>query len=73
MYGINEKVYKRLIDYFKHNNNIERVILFGSRAKRIERINSDIDLCIGYLGGSKGTVVEEINDIIGCIRVILFF
>ena len=65
MYGINEKVYNRLINYFEQNSNIEKVILFGSRAKGIENINSDIDLCIGYIGKSKGTVVEEINDIIG--------
>lgn len=65
MYGINEKVYKRLINYFEYNGNIEKVILFGSRAKGIEKINSDIDLCIGYIGKSKATVVEEINDIIG--------
>lgn len=65
MYGINEKIYNRLIDYFQHNSNIEKVILFGSKAKGMEKMNSDIDLCIGYLGKSKGTVVENINDIIG--------
>ena len=62
---INEKVYNRLINYFEENSNIEKVILFGSRAKGIQNINSDIDLCIGYTGKSRGTVVEEINDIIG--------
>lgn len=65
MYGINEKVYKRLINYFENNSNIEKVILFGSRAKENENINSDIDLCIGYIGESKGTIVEEVNDITG--------
>ena len=65
MYGINEKIYKRLINYFEYNRNIEKVILFGSRAKGIEKINSDIDLCVDYIGKGKGTVVEEINDIIG--------
>lgn len=65
MYGINEKVYKKLISYFKDNNDIEKVVLFGSRAKGNENINSDIDLCICYIGKNKGTVVEEINDIIG--------
>lgn len=49
MYGINEKIYNRLIDYFQNNSNIEKVILFGSRAKGIESINSDIDLCISYI------------------------
>ncbi|MBK5240231.1 nucleotidyltransferase family protein [Clostridium sp.] len=65
MYGINEKVYKKLMDYFDHTSNIEKVIIFGSRAKGTENINSDIDLCIWYKGKSKGTIVEEINDIIG--------
>lgn len=65
MYGINEKIYKRLINYFEYNSNIKKVILFGSRANGIEKKNSDIDLCIDYIGKSKGTVVEEINDVIG--------
>ena len=65
MYGIDIKVYKKLINYFDNNSNIEKVIIFGSRAKGNENINSDIDLCISYIGNSKGTVVEEINDLIG--------
>ena len=65
MYGIDKKVYKSLINYFLNNNNIEKVIIFGSRAKGTENINSDIDLCVGYIGKSKGTIVEEINDVIG--------
>ena len=65
MYGIDKKVYKSLINYFLNNNNIEKVIIFGSRAKGIENINSDIDLCVSYIGKSKGTIVEEINDVIG--------
>lgn len=74
MYGINEKVYKRLINYFENNSDIEKIILFGSRAKGMENINSDIDLCIDYVGKSKGTVVEEINDIIGIYSCdIVFF
>lgn len=65
MYGIEKKVYKNLISYFQSNIDIERVIIFGSRAKGTENVNSDIDLCIGYIGKSKGTIVEEINDVIG--------
>ncbi|MBW9158169.1 nucleotidyltransferase domain-containing protein [Clostridium sp. FP2] len=65
MYGIDKKVYKSLIYYFQNNINIEKVIIFGSRAKAAENINSDIDLCIGFIGKSKGTIVEEINDVIG--------
>lgn len=74
MYGINEKIYKRLINYFENNIYIEKVILFGSRAKGIENINSDIDLCIVSTGKSKGTVVEEINNIVGVYSCdIVFF
>jgi predicted nucleotidyltransferase len=65
MYGINEKVYTNLIDYFENNNKIKKVILFGSRAKRLENINSDIDLCIDCIEKSRGTILEEINDVIG--------
>ena len=65
MYGIEKKVYKSLLNYFKNNSSIEKAIIFGSRAKGTENKNSDIDLCIGYIGKSKGTIVEEINDIIG--------
>ncbi|MCB2356052.1 nucleotidyltransferase domain-containing protein [Clostridium estertheticum] len=65
MYGIEKVVYTSLINYFQNNSYIEKVIIFGSRAKGIENINSDIDLCIGYIGKSKGIIVEEIDDIIG--------
>ncbi|MGH4050219.1 MAG: nucleotidyltransferase domain-containing protein [Clostridium sp.] len=65
MYGIEKEVYKNLINYFQYNSSIDKVILFGSRAKKTENINSDIDLCIGFTGKSKGSTVEEINDIIG--------
>ena len=65
MYGIDKHVYKNLIYYFKNNTTIEKVIIFGSRAKGTENINSDIDLCISFIGKSKGTIVEEINDVIG--------
>ena len=46
MYGINETVYNKLMDYFRKNNEIRQVILFGSRAKGKEKYNSDIDLWI---------------------------
>ncbi|ARC83465.1 nucleotidyltransferase domain protein [Clostridium argentinense CDC 2741] len=65
MYGINEKVYESLIKYFRDNSKIQKVILFGSRAKGTETINSDIDICIECTKENRGTIVEEINDIIG--------
>lgn len=65
MYGINEKVYKNMINYFNKNDEIEEVIIFGSRAKGTYKYNSDIDLYIKCSTKIKGTVKEDIEDIIG--------
>lgn len=65
MYGINEKVYINLMEYFKRNTYVRKVILFGSRAKGNFKNNSDIDLCIDCSGKNKGTIKEDIDDIIG--------
>ena len=39
MYGIEEKIYKNLISYFNNNKYIQKVVLFGSRAKGDYRYN----------------------------------
>ena len=73
MYGISEKVYIKLIDYFKRNDNIKKAILFGSRAKGNFKLNSDIDLCIDCNENYKGTIKEDIEDIIGVYSCDLVF
>ncbi len=65
MYGINEKVYNNLLVYFEKEKDINKVILFGSRAKGNARINSDIDLCIDCSKKVRYKIVENIDDIIG--------
>ena len=65
MYGINKNVYENIINYFTNNNNIRTVILFGSRAKGNEKINSDIDLCIDYTGNNKFQILEDIDVLVG--------
>lgn len=65
MYGIHESVYKNLIRYFENNNYINRVILFGSRAKGNEIYNSDIDLAILCDNKYKRTAIQEIDELIG--------
>ncbi|WP_252229098.1 nucleotidyltransferase domain-containing protein [Clostridium sp. ZBS15] len=65
MYGINKKVYNNLISYFEKENDINKVILFGSRAKGNAKINSDIDLCIDCIKKARYKIVENIDDIIG--------
>ncbi|WP_090089036.1 nucleotidyltransferase domain-containing protein [Clostridium uliginosum] len=65
MYGINEKVYENLLKYFNENKDINRIILFGSRAKGNAKINSDIALCIDCTKRSRSKIVDHINEIIG--------
>ena len=36
----------KILDVLKQSNKVERVILYGSRAKGNYRSNSDIDLCL---------------------------
>lgn len=65
MYGIQESVYRRLLKYFSEQCSIERVVLFGSRAKGLETVNSDIDLCIKMKLEGRGRVVLDIEELIG--------
>lgn len=39
MYGIEEKIYINLISYFTNNEYVQKVVLFGSRAKGNYRYN----------------------------------
>ena len=45
-YGLEERVIKRLITFFKKYDFIDQVLLFGSRARGDYGKSSDIDLCI---------------------------
>lgn len=65
MYGISGKIYENMINYFNSNKEIEEVILFGSRAKGNYNYNSDIDLFIKCETKIRGTIKEDIEDIIG--------
>lgn len=73
MYGIEERIYKNLILYFKNNRYIQRVVLFGSRAKGNYRYNSDIDLAILCDKKYKGTIAEELDELVGIYSVDIVF
>lgn len=45
-FGITEKSYQLLLDAFVKYQEVEEVILFGSRAKGTYKKGSDIDLAI---------------------------
>jgi predicted nucleotidyltransferase len=46
MYGLKDPHIKKLHSVFTHYSAIEKVILYGSRAKGNYRNGSDIDLCL---------------------------
>ena len=73
MYGIEEKTYKNLISYFNNNKYIERVVLFGSRAKGNYRYNSDIDLGILCDKKYKSTITEELDELVGVYSLDIVF
>ncbi|TRY45098.1 nucleotidyltransferase domain-containing protein [Geobacillus sp. LEMMJ02] len=67
-------VFKRLMAYFAGEKDIQKVVLFGSRARGTARYNSDIDLCVDYTGKQKWKIKEDIDEIVGIYSCdVLFF
>ena len=45
-FGIEENDWKKITNVFSHFRNIERAVLFGSRAKGTNKPFSDIDIAL---------------------------
>lgn len=62
-YGLREKDMEYMLHLFRDNREIERVVLFGSRAMKSYEMGSDIDLA---LFGSTITpsIVAHIHDLL---------
>lgn len=73
MFGIEERVYTNLMKYFTQSDYIKKVVLFGSRAKGNYKYNSDIDFGILCDRKYRGTVVEDIDEIIGVYSADIVF
>ena len=48
MFGIQEKSFKIIKEILEKNINIEKKVIFGSRATGKQRISSDIDIAIKF-------------------------
>ena len=65
-YGIRDNLFNELLNLFK-KENIDKVILFGSRARNDYKNNSDIDLAIIFNSNDNDnyikllTKLEELN------------
>ena len=66
MYGIRQNLYDEMIKVFK-NTNIDKVYLFGSRARGNFKDTSDIDIAVEFLDNNKDNLIklytklEELN------------
>lgn len=56
MYGISDKSFAALIAFFEESADIERVVIFGSRAMGNYRNGSDIDLAVWGSGLTSSKV-----------------
>lgn len=45
-FGLPERTINELLQYFRSNSDIEKVVIFGSRAKNTYHTGSDIDFAI---------------------------
>lgn len=64
-YGLKESDFELLIDIFRKYEQINKVVIFGSRAKGNFNERSDIDLVIQKSNISRqfiGKIISEIND-----------
>lgn len=59
-FGISERSFRQIINVFKMFDEIERVVIFGSRAMSIEKPGSDIDLTI-YGKKIDDKIIREIK------------
>lgn len=73
MFGISEVVYDRIMQYFKQHSHINKVILFGSRAKNEYSHSSDIDLCIDSSDDLRGSIVLDLQELTGIYSCDILF
>lgn len=66
-YSIEEDIFNNILDTFKSIEEIEKVILFGSRAKNTYKNTSDIDLAVKFKNSDKKLLLIRKLDEIKCI------
>ncbi len=66
-YGLSDTVIKKIRDVFAHYPQVEKAILYGSRAKGNYRNGSDVDLTLvgdDLTLSVLGKIMEEIDDLL---------
>ena len=62
-FGLPERTIKELLEYFESKPEIEKVVLYGSRAKGTYKNGSDIDFAIWANGGNIAQIGAELEDL----------
>lgn len=65
-YGIENDIYQEMLEVFKSINEINKVVLFGSRAKKTFKNTSDIDLAVEFIEDSKKLLLIRRLDEMRC-------
>lgn len=65
-YGIEEEIYMEMLNVFSKIKEINKVILFGSRAKKTYKETSDIDLAIELTKDDKKLLLIRSLDEMRC-------
>ncbi len=62
-YGVSDANWQNIIEIFMQQSLVERVVLFGSRAKGNYRGGSDIDLCLyGNISLAQIYILQDLLD-----------
>lgn len=66
-YGIEEDIWNEILKVFSSIEEIEKVILFGSRAKNTYKNTSDIDLAVLFTNPQKKLLLIRKLDEVRCV------
>lgn len=63
MYGLKEEIFNDIINVFKNYDSLEKVYLFGSRARGDYKDISDIDIAIDSKEDITFKVLRDLDDL----------
>jgi predicted nucleotidyltransferase len=67
-YGIRDDIFDNIIDKISKDKSVQRVLLFGSRARGDNRSNSDIDLAVYADNGISGNLFDAVDEAAGVYK-----
>ncbi len=62
-FGLPQETINELLNYFKQKKEIEKVVIYGSRAKGTYHTGSDIDFAVWTKDNIATTILSELDDL----------